>query len=63
MDEITEGTWIEWPGSVGKQQGKVGSVAEDVYNVRVKVGENSWMTTVVAKGDRVQKIPPPPGEE
>ncbi len=57
-EEIEVGDWVQWPGVLGQDQGKVMSVRHDTYLVQTKTGSAPSYTTVASNGS-VTRIAPP----
>lgn len=58
VEEIRIGDWISWPGTLGRDQGKVISVDEETYKVQTRKGDTPVYTTVSRSGG-AEKIDPP----
>ena len=57
-EEIEVGDWIQWPGALGRDQGKVMSVRHDAYVVQIKTGSAPSYTTV-ARNESASRISSP----
>lgn len=64
-EEIEVGDWIQWPGVLGRDQGKVASVRHDAYVVQTRTGSAPSYTTVSRNGSVTRIAPPgkPSGSE